>query len=676
MHALRRSGRIALVSLAAVCGAVLSAAPQTVLVLGDSLSEEYAFELPFSAPNSAPTEANIANWVEILAATRADEISFGPYEGHLAYYADYRNGGHAFNWAVPGFRTTDLVELLAPPLLPRTPEQLLDAISLPRLKSHLQNDVAWAVVFCAGNDLSSLYTELATGAATAADLAAIRDNLAATVDFVRAQNPATKIVLVNAPDIGVTPSVKGRVPLPALRTVASARIGDLNTLLAELATARGIALADIFSITRTLDGSEPLLLDGVPLHKTGDPENRPQFLFAKDGFHASTAAQALVANAILGAMNTHYGARFTPLSNHEILETVLGLVPPAIATQPQSTGVVAGQAASLNLAATGADDLRWFKNGVSLPGATAASLALPAVGSADAGIYDCLLTGPGGSTLSAPVVLGVVPAPGQRTAGAVTTRAEWQDINHPNGAIYDQFLLTGAAGTFTADPKQIARCSYLDENDSIVQVEMSGAGAITIVLDPATAAGPMAPALYSQSGIQYMKGKATVILAGADETTHFTIYSVGTATNPGVTRPDAPYVGWASVAAAGVVSVDGKLGGIHQGNVAYNAALGYAGLCAPTVGTVGSVVVVHDIAARDTARPYLYFGAGGAVQVKIAGASLAQPNGEAVTVSGLASVAMGAGQDSCGRSATAQPIATRLETDGGTDLTAALVTGP
>ncbi len=349
-------------------------------------------------------------------------------------------------------------------------------------------------------------------------------------------------------------------------------------------------------------------------------------------------------------------------------------VPVIAATLPRTLRVVAGQAGSVEVTATGASSYQWYRGGQAVAGATAPKLAFASTSPAESGIYDVLVAGAGGEILSAPVVVGVVPAAGQRTAGAVVTRSEWQDIHHPNGAVYDQFLLTGAAGTFTADPGQIARMSYLDEDNSIVQVEMSGAGAITVNL--ANATGPMAPALYNQSGIVYMKGRATIILAGADVTTHFTIYSVGTATNPGVTRADATYAGWANVAAAGIISTDGKLGGIHQGNVAYQAAVGPTGLYAPEVTTVGGVAVIHGIAASDWAVPYLFFGAGGTVAVKIAGTDLAQPSGDSVTVGGLAQVQMGAGQDSCGRAAGALPVQGRLTDHAGTDVTTGLVRGP
>ncbi len=355
--------------------------------------------------------------------------------------------------------------------------------------------------------------------------------------------------------------------------------------------------------------------------------------------------------------------------------TALWNAPPvAIRVHPASHSATLGAAASLTIAAEGGGTLtyQWCKGGRPVAGGTGATLAFAQVAATDAGLYDVLISGTA-DQLSRPAVLGVVPAAGDRTAGAVETRAEWQNIRHPNGHIYDQFLLSGAAGTFTAEPSEIARLSFLDPADSIVQVEMSGAGAITVVLEDAT--GPAAPTLYNQSGIRYMKGKPTVILAGADATTHFTVYSVGTATNPGVTRLDAPYAGWADLAAAGIVSADGKLGGLHQGNVRYNSDRGYTGIVAPDVATVGGLAVVHDVLARGPTLPFLYFAANGAVALKIAGGTLAQPNGASVSVRGLSRVEMGAGQDSCGRAATAHAIGTALLDDAGIDLTDRLVGG-
>ncbi len=356
-----------------------------------------------------------------------------------------------------------------------------------------------------------------------------------------------------------------------------------------------------------------------------------------------------------------------------------------------------GYPASLSVRAVGAKGYQWCRNGRPIAGATGATLTLAALHSSDAGFYDCILAGMDRNTISAPMLVGLWPIgrasvcsmvfpplqPGDSippeppyTAGSVVTKPEWQNMPGPAGNVYDQFVLSGLAGTFSADYGQIARLSFLDLNGSIVQVELSGPGAITVVLDERTATGPTDPVLYRQNGIQYMKGKATLVLVGADGTTHFTIYSVGTANNPGVTLPGVVYDGWADVAAAGIVSWDRKLGGIHLGNADFNSSLGYTGIYAPTVASVDGVVVVHGINSSEAALPYLHFAPGGAVQVKIAGSSLHQSSGDSISVAGLAGVQMGAGQDSCGRPAPAAWIRTRLLAPDGTDVTAAVVTGP
>jgi hypothetical protein len=51
--------------------ATASAAPLRILAIGDSLTEEYHFELTFSAPQSDPANANVMNWPELIGKFRA-----------------------------------------------------------------------------------------------------------------------------------------------------------------------------------------------------------------------------------------------------------------------------------------------------------------------------------------------------------------------------------------------------------------------------------------------------------------------------------------------------------------------------------------------------------------------------------------------------------------------------
>jgi hypothetical protein len=87
---------ILLVSFIAMA-AHTAAAPLRVLVIGDSLTEEYAFEVPFSAPDSNPAAANARNWPELLSAHRAADLTFDSYNSAYFSYPDLRNGGYKTN---------------------------------------------------------------------------------------------------------------------------------------------------------------------------------------------------------------------------------------------------------------------------------------------------------------------------------------------------------------------------------------------------------------------------------------------------------------------------------------------------------------------------------------------------------------------------------------------------
>ncbi|MSU71894.1 MAG: hypothetical protein EXS43_06075 [Opitutus sp.] len=126
-----------------------------------------------------------------------------------------------------------------------------------------------------------------------------------------------------------------------------------------------------------------------------------------------------------------------------------------------------------------------------------------------------------GSATSNAAILGV-----NSTAKLVGTGQEFPDIVAPSGSVYDQILLGGAAAAIKADANQILRISFIDLNDDIVQVEYSGAGTLTLVLDGAT--GPAAPTKYNQA-TTYMKGHAGIVLTGADETTNLSVFSGGRA---------------------------------------------------------------------------------------------------------------------------------------------------
>jgi hypothetical protein len=175
---------------------------------------------------------------------------------------------------------------------------------------------------------------------------------------------------------------------------------------------------------------------------------------------------------------------------------------------------------------------------------TSAPLALTTyadVGGAGGAVYMVravkLETTPSGSYYNASQgVFANAPATTGKVLGAAVEVGS--DIRHANGNTYDQVLLTGANATVAANPGQVTRVSFVDLSNDIVQVEFSGAGALTVTLD--NASGPAPAVNYNQPAVAYMKGHARIAIAGADETTNVSVFSVGrsNAANQGLFRGD------------------------------------------------------------------------------------------------------------------------------------------
>lgn len=346
----------------------------------------------------------------------------------------------------------------------------------------------------------------------------------------------------------------------------------------------------------------------------------------------------------------------------------LDIIPtPKITVQPQSVTVAQGGNTSLSVGSsdnTATLSYRWWQNGILVSGATSSNLVLSSIQPEQAGIYQAELINAGGSTLSRPAIVGVgIPT---KTAGAIGTRNEWQNIVHSNGNVYDQFVLNGAVGAITADPGQISRVSFVDPQGDIVQVEMSGQGTLTVALAQAT--GPSEAASYNQPGVLYMQGQATLVLADANEATHVAVFSVGSVTNPAVLRPGVTYEGWASIRALGVLSGVNRVGGIRLGNGRFESAVGVTGLWAPEIAC--PTVFLSDIAAFSTAMPILAVSTG--TEVGITGGGLFQPNGKAIQIEGISGLRMRAGMSSSGQIIGPSALLGRVVRNG-VDVTSGIV---
>lgn len=356
----------------------------------------------------------------------------------------------------------------------------------------------------------------------------------------------------------------------------------------------------------------------------------------------------------------------------EVAVLLPGTAVPTIGTLSPSTAVAAGQSVNLAAIADGTAPLsyQWRKDGTAISSATTGTLTLGAVESADAGAYTIVVTNAFSSTTSVPAIVGV--SSGSKVIGAGTEILSNQFVAFNNNT-FDQVALQGAAATITADPLQITRMSFVDLNDDIVQVEFSGAGSLSLVLDAVS--GPAAPVKYNQAGVTYMKGHAGIVITGADETTNVSVFSVGkiTAVNQALFINGVTYDGVADLAYIAILSTNGKFGGVRTADASYFATKGYTGIYAPGVTFTGPVYV-GDISASDTATPVLLLG-GATNNTWVAGGDLLQTNGQPVKVSGITQLKFMAGTDSHGNLLSAKANRASLQQNG-TDVTAQIVVNP
>lgn len=356
-------------------------------------------------------------------------------------------------------------------------------------------------------------------------------------------------------------------------------------------------------------------------------------------------------------------------NNHAIRKGTLTTT--TVGRSPVSTSVNSGATMTLEAfgLGSGAQTYEWQRNGTALVNGTASTAVLTDFQPQHAGLYRVIIGSDGGFSTSAAAIVGVAAI--AKTTGMAAEIGP--NILHTNGNWYDQVLLEGAAATVTADAGQVTRTSFVDLDDDIVQVELSGPGAVSLVLD--NPSGPAPPVNYNQPKVQYMKGHVAVVITGATENTHLTIFSVGRANAGNLTlfKDGVTYGGIADVAYVAILSADGKFGGLRSANVNYYATKGLTGVYAPGVEFTGPVYI-GDITAFDDAEPVLVVG-GARGDTWIAGGDLEQMNGRAVGVRGLTRLEYRGGTTSHSGILQARMNKGRLELDG-LDVTAEIVVNP
>ena len=322
---------------------------------------------------------------------------------------------------------------------------------------------------------------------------------------------------------------------------------------------------------------------------------------------------------------------------------------PAITTQPASQDVPSGTAVVLSVTATG-DDLtyQWYTGNSGdtanpVAGATGNTLTTGALTASTN--YWAQVTNVGGSADSDTAVI-TVAAPSVPLVLDGSGDIAGENIQHANGNVFDQILLTGESVQLQAKPGQITRVSFMDENEDIVQVEFSGNGTFTVTLDPATFLPPAIPPRYNQA-VEYVTGKPSVVIDGADSSTFFSIFTVGriNAFNQALFPEGQVYDAQADVVLVEVINSTG-LGGVQLSNTVFSGSTGKVGMDARGV-PIAVRLTVGDIDASGDAVPHLLFGDGsftvpaGNPGLRITGGDLLQTNGAAVVVAESGSTTTG-----------------------------------
>jgi len=288
----------------------LGAAPFKLLSIGDSLTEEYRFELPFTAPSLSPANQNVKNWVEFLNERRPTYFSMGNYSGAPGAYLDYRNGGYEYNYSVPGFKAETWDGVLNDTSF-RNPFEISTVFEL---NADL-GSVDAVLIFLGGNDLSLNSTDLQNDE--------IRKFISNIHDYVRDRAPANlPIIVATVPDIGATP--EERLANPTAAAAARQRVATLNAnIIADLGARPNTYIARIDSLTDRIFDQVPFHLNGTEFVYEPDSENPPLHIFCRDGFHPGDVGQAIIANEILTAINQFAATPIPLFSNREILTDLL-----------------------------------------------------------------------------------------------------------------------------------------------------------------------------------------------------------------------------------------------------------------------------------------------------------------------------------------------------------------
>ncbi len=417
---------------------------------------------------------------------------------------------------------------------------------------------------------------------------------------------------------------------------------------------------DIDCTVEVFDTNDNLLVTVTNLESTVDPLYKPAFLtFNADELGAPGGIGKIIysdeedVNANIYTRNGIDDFGFTPIGAPGTGSTATPTTPavpaPEITTQPVSQSVATGHPVTLSVESSG-DDLtyQWYTGNsgdTANPVAGAIGTTLTTGALTASTNFWVQITNAGGTADSETAVV-TVAAPSVPLVLNGTGDIAGENIQHPNGNVFDQILLTGESIKLQAKPGQITRVSFMDEDEDIVQVEISGAGTLTVTLDPATFQPAALPPRYNQQ-VEYVTGKPSMVIDGADSSTFLSIFTVGriNAVNQALFPEGQVYDAEADVKLMEVINSTG-FGGMQLSNAVFSGSVGKVGIDARGI-PIAVRLTVGDIDASGLAVPYLLFGQGSFTVpaanpgLRITGGDLAQTNFTSIVVAESGSTTSG-----------------------------------
>jgi phospholipase/lecithinase/hemolysin len=296
------------------------AAPRLV-VIGDSLTAEYD-SLTGIAGVDDPTEyAAITvpgwesmSWAEVIGRLRAAWLNLGSYRTTLPGWNDLRFTGYQFNFAIPGFEASQYEDIVTSSIFQHQQYYLFRRT----LETDLRGAAA-AVVWIGSNELRANYGSLYDGTDPQPLIDGLRRDIGAILNFVRNQGAALHVVVANLPDLNAAPSKLVDHPDPLKRARVTSATMLANQVNSELAAARGMAVADVFTATRRVIEGQPTWFGPIVVLPGSHPDNHPQYAFTRDGLHPNTCMQTEIARIIIDTFNTAYATGIPQITDSEAL---------------------------------------------------------------------------------------------------------------------------------------------------------------------------------------------------------------------------------------------------------------------------------------------------------------------------------------------------------------------